>query len=91
MVGGGHKVIVFSQFLDNIGIIGRCCDLLGIEYRVIMGETDVRDRSTYVCEFQSDGAVKVIVISTRAAGQGLNLHAADRVVMYDTDFNPQVD
>ena len=39
----------------------------------------------------AESGLGVFLLSTRAGGQGLNLQAADTVIMYDTDWNPQID
>lgn len=56
------------------------------------GTTAVNERQEIIDAFSApDGDVKVLLISTRAGGLGLNVVAADTVVMYDSDFNPQND
>lgn len=56
------------------------------------GSTDLKDREEQIEEFSSPDTEKFIfLISTRAGGLGINLVTANHVVLYDSDFNPQVD
>lgn len=59
-------------------------------YVRIDGTTELRDRAENVKRFAMDD-VFVFLLSTRAGGLGLNLTAANHVVIYQQDFNPQVD
>lgn len=64
----------------------------GYEYCRIDGSTPGEDRDTYIEEFNKEGSTKfVFLLSTRAGGLGINLATADIVILYDSDWNPQVD
>jgi SNF2 family DNA or RNA helicase len=88
LVGGGHKVLLFSQFTSMLELIERELDAREIAYVKLTGET--RDREKPVRAFQS-GAVPLFLISLKAGGTGLNLTAADTVVHYDPWWNPAVE
>lgn len=49
------------------------------------------DRHAQIQSFNTDPQVKLFLLSTRAGGQGINLTAADTVILYDSDWNPQQD
>ena len=65
---------------------------LGLRYCRLDGSTPMTERQGIVDLFNSteDYAPFAMLLSTRAGGQGLNLTAADTVIIHDSDFNPQV-
>ena len=63
----------------------------GFEYCRIDGQTDGEEREASIEEFNREGSSKfVFLLSTRAGGLGINLATADTVILYDSDWNPQV-
>lgn len=64
----------------------------GYDYCRLDGSTDLELREQYISDFTSEGSSKfVFLISTRAGGLGINLMSANHVVLYDSDWNPQID
>jgi ATP-dependent DNA helicase len=55
------------------------------------GDFKMEERQEQIKLFNSDPEVKIFLLSTRAGGLGLNLTAADTVIIFDSDWNPQVD
>lgn len=88
-IEGGHKVLVFSQFVSMLQIIKRAMDEDGVRYTYLDGST--KDRQTVVETFQSDDGPPVFLISLKAGGSGLNLTAADTVIHFDPWWNPAVE
>jgi non-specific serine/threonine protein kinase len=86
IVAGGHKVLVFSQFVRMLKLIADELKKERIKFEVLTGAT--RDRQTCVKNFQEDPKTKVFLISLKAGGLGLNLTAADYVMIYDPWWNP---
>jgi superfamily II DNA or RNA helicase len=84
----GRRVLVFSQFTSMLALIEERLTAAAIAYVKITGE--VRDRATPVRDFQK-GKVPVFLISLKAGGTGLNLTAADTVILYDPWWNPAVE
>lgn len=84
-----HKVLLFSQFVRMLSILRRYLDDHEIPYAYLDGHT--KDREQAVQQFQTDDATKVFLISLRAGGFGLNLTAADYVILYDPWWNPAVE
>ena len=84
----GRRIILFSQFTSMLDLIKPELDALAIAYVEIRGET--QDRNTPVRRFQA-GDVPLILISLKAGGTGLNLTAADTVILYDPWWNPAVE
>lgn len=83
-----RRIIVFSQFTKMMDIIEGELDARGIEYLDLRGSTE--DRVTPVKRFQN-GECPLFVISLKAGGTGLNLTAADTVIIYDPWWNPAVE
>ena len=76
----------------TLNIIEDVCDMRGVEYVRLDGSTDLADREKYIEEFTAPNSnIVIFLISTRAGGLGINLATANHVVLYDSDFNPQVD
>jgi SNF2 family DNA or RNA helicase len=88
LLSEGRKIIVFSQFTSMLDLIRARFDAAGIRYSLLTGET--RDRKTAIDRFQA-GDSAVFLISLKAGGVGLNLTAADTVVIYDPWWNPAVE
>ncbi|KAK9908903.1 hypothetical protein WJX75_004497 [Coccomyxa subellipsoidea] len=88
----GHKVLVFSTMTRLLDIVEDHLDWRGIEHLRLDGSTASADRGDLVRDF-NDPASKcsVFLVSVRAGGVGVNLQAADTIIMYDTDWNPQID
>jgi superfamily II DNA or RNA helicase len=84
-----HKALVFSQFTSLLAIVRRRLDSLEIPYVYLDGRT--RDRQARVEQFQNDPNMKLFLISLKAGGLGLNLHAAEYVYLLDPWWNPAVE
>jgi superfamily II DNA or RNA helicase len=88
-IEGGHRVLVFSQFVSMLTIIKRAMDDDGVTYEYLDGST--KDRQAVVENFQSEDGPPVFLISLKAGGSGLNLTAADTVIHFDPWWNPAVE
>ena len=83
-----RRIVVFSQFTKMMDIIENELDARGIEYLDLRGSTE--DRVKPVQRFQN-GECPLFIISLKAGGTGLNLTAADTVIIYDPWWNPAVE
>ena len=88
LLAEGRKIILFSQFTSMLNLIKPELETLGIGFTEIRGAT--KDRLSPVKEFQA-GKVPLILVSLKAGGTGLNLTAADTVILYDPWWNPAVE
>jgi superfamily II DNA or RNA helicase len=88
-IAGGHKVLVFSQFVTMLQIIKRAMNEDHVAFAYLDGST--KDRQAVVEQFQSDDGPPVFLISLKAGGSGLNLTAADTVIHFDPWWNPAVE
>lgn len=87
---GGHRALVFSQFVKFLTIVREWLDEQNITYQYLDGSSSQKQRTEAVDAFQT-GHFDLFVISTRAGGFGLNLTAADYVVHLDPWWNPAVE
>jgi superfamily II DNA or RNA helicase len=88
LLSEGRKIIVFSQFTSMLDLIRNRFDAEHVRYSVLTGET--RDRKSSIDGFQN-GASDVFLISLKAGGVGINLTAADTVIIFDPWWNPAVE
>ena len=87
---GGHRALVFSQFVDHLSILRSDLDKEGITYQYLDGSTPQKERQVRVAAFQA-GEGELFLISLKAGGVGLNLTAADYVIHMDPWWNPAVE
>lgn len=85
----GAKVLVFSQFVAHLQLLREYLDLVGWRYAYLDGSTS--ERQQQVERFQQDEEVSVFLISLKAGGLGLNLTAAEYVLLLDPWWNPAVE
>ena len=85
----GHKVLIFSQFVEMLEIIRAELEKRETAYLMITGKTG--DRERLVDQFQNDESITAFLLSLKAAGSGLNLTAATYVILYDPWWNPAVE
>jgi len=83
---GGHKILLFSQFVSMLEIIRQKLKESGISFYMISGETAKEKRLKLVKNFNEDDTT-VFLISLKAGGVGLNLTGADVVIHYDPWWN----
>jgi SWI/SNF-related matrix-associated actin-dependent regulator of chromatin subfamily A member 5 len=86
------RVLIFSQMTRLLDILEDMMKIQGYQYCRIDGSTKGEDRDQYMDDFNAPNSEKfVFLLSTRAGGLGINLATADIVVLFDSDWNPQVD
>jgi superfamily II DNA or RNA helicase len=88
-VAGGHRVLVFSQFVEMLKLIRSVLEEEGVKYEWLTGAST--DRMEKVDRFNNDPTVSAFLISLKAGGTGLNLVGADTVIHFDPWWNPAVE
>ncbi|PKU30827.1 lymphoid-specific helicase [Limosa lapponica baueri] len=87
----GHKVLLFSQMTLMLDILMDYCYLRDFKFSRLDGSMSYSEREENMHQFNTDPEVFLFLVSTRAGGLGINLTAADTVIIYDSDWNPQSD
>ena len=88
-LAGGHKILVFSQFVKMLQLIAAELQEEGVPFCYLDGST--KDRLGECQKFNRDPKIPVFLISLMAGGTGLNLTGADMVIHYDPWWNPAVE
>jgi SWI/SNF-related matrix-associated actin-dependent regulator of chromatin subfamily A member 5 len=89
---GGHRVLIFSQMTRVLDILEDYATMRNYGFCRIDGSTDGELRDSQIVDYNAEGSDKFIfLLSTRAGGLGINLATADTVLLYDSDWNAQVD
>lgn len=92
IIAKGSKILIFTQMTRLLDILDDFLNFRGYKFCRIDGSTHYFDRESQIEKFQAEGSdVHIFILSTRAGGLGINLHAANTVIIYDSDWNPQVD
>ena len=87
-----HRVVLFSQFTSMLDIFEDFLNLRGYRYVRLDGSSSRTQRTLDLRVFNKEGSeVFIFLMSTRAGGLGINAQTADTVILYDSDWNPQVD
>jgi superfamily II DNA or RNA helicase len=86
-----HRVLIFSQFSSMLDILQDFLSFRDYSCARLDGSVRGEERSDVVDSFQLQQNAFVFLLSTRAGGVGLTLTAADTVVFFDSDWNPQMD
>ena len=87
----GHRVLIFCQWKKMLNIIQRFMVESGWKFARLDGSTNVSSRQTLVDKFNNDTSYFAMLLTTRTGGVGLSLVGADRVILWDPDWNPQTD
>eukprot|EP00967_Tisochrysis_lutea_P064284 scaffold83210_cov27-Tisochrysis_lutea.AAC.2 len=88
----GHRVLIFSQMTRMLDILEDYCSFRSWEYCRIDGSTSGEERDAAMEVYNAPESSKFLfLLSTRAGGLGINLATADTVIIFDSDWNPQMD
>jgi hypothetical protein len=89
LIAEGNKVLVFSQFVEMLGLIEKRISNLGCPLFKLTGKTE--NRGDLITDFRRHPGPGVFLISLKAGGSGLNLEAASYVILFDPWWNPAVE
>ncbi|KAH0601001.1 hypothetical protein MHUMG1_02002 [Metarhizium humberi] len=88
----GHRVLIFSQMVKMLDILGDYLSLRGYKFQRLDGTIAAGPRRMAINHFNADDSEDFcFLLSTRAGGLGINLMTADTVIIFDSDWNPQAD
>lgn len=87
----GHKILIFSQMTMMLDILMDYCYFRNFRFCRLDGSMSFSEREENIRNFNTNPDVFIFLVSTRAGGLGINLTAADTVIIYDSDWNPQAD
>lgn len=90
-IANGDRTLIFSQFTMVMDILEHVLETLKIEFVRLDGRTNVEDRQSILDAFHERTEIPVFLLSTKAGGAGINLACANRVIIFDSSFNPQED
>ncbi|KAI1375868.1 SNF2 family N-terminal domain-containing protein [Hypoxylon crocopeplum] len=89
-----HKTLLFAQGVKILNILQEYVKRLGdgnIKYLRMDGGTPIKDRQNLVDQFNNDPELDVFLLTTKVGGLGVNLTGANRVIIFDPDWNPSTD
>ncbi|KAF2467560.1 uncharacterized protein BDR25DRAFT_374887 [Lindgomyces ingoldianus] len=87
----GDRTLVFSQFTSVMDILEWVLDTLEMAYFRLDGQTPIAQRQDMLDQFYEDETIPVFMLSTKSGGAGINLACANKVIIFDSSFNPQDD
>ncbi|KAK5070048.1 DNA repair protein rhp26 [Lithohypha guttulata] len=88
----GHKTLLFAQHRIMLDVLEKFVrSIPGVRYRRMDGTTPIQHRQSMVDEFNNKPDLHVFLLTTKVGGLGVNLTGADRVLIYDPDWNPSTD
>lgn len=88
----GHRVLIFSQMVRILDILGDYLQIKGYNFQRLDGTVPSAQRRVSIEHFNApDSNDFAFLLSTRAGGLGINLMTADTVIIFDSDWNPQAD
>lgn len=89
---GGHKTLLFAQHRIMLDILEKFIGRMdGFNYLRMDGNTSIKERQNLVDKFNQSPNIHVFLLTTKVGGLGVNLTGADRVIIYDPDWNPSTD
>ncbi|KNC97521.1 DNA-dependent ATPase RAD26 [Spizellomyces punctatus DAOM BR117] len=87
----GHKTLLFCQTRQMQDILEKFIKTEGYKYRRMDGTTPIKNRIAMVDEYNEDPSIYVFLLTTKVGGLGINLTGANRIIIYDPDWNPSTD
>jgi DNA excision repair protein ERCC-6 len=86
-----HRVLLFTQTKQMLDVLEQFAIAQQYVYRRMDGTTPISSRQPLIAEYNNNASIFVFLLTTRVGGLGVNLTGADRVIIYDPDWNPSTD
>ncbi|GIY56968.1 DNA excision repair protein ERCC-6 [Caerostris darwini] len=87
----GHRILLFTQSRQMLQILEIFVKSKNYSYMKMDGTTTISSRQPLIAKFNSDPTIFVFLLTTRVGGIGINLTGANRIILYDPDWNPSTD
>ncbi|WVZ71859.1 hypothetical protein U9M48_020391 [Paspalum notatum var. saurae] len=87
----GHRVLLFTQTQQMLDILENFLTTSDYQYRRMDGLTPAKQRMALIDEFNNTDEIFVFILTTKVGGLGTNLTGANRIIIYDPDWNPSTD
>jgi DNA excision repair protein ERCC-6 len=87
----GHRSLLFCQTQQMLDIMEKFAQNEGFSYFRMDGDTPIKKRQIMIDSFNSDESIDLFLLTTKVGGIGVNLVGADRVLLFDPDWNPSTD
>ncbi|XP_066549213.1 DNA excision repair protein ERCC-6 [Amia ocellicauda] len=87
----GHRVLLFSQSRQMLDILEVFVKERGYSYLKMDGTTTIASRQPLIAQYNETKSIFIFLLTTRVGGLGVNLTGANRVIIYDPDWNPSTD
>jgi SNF2 family DNA or RNA helicase len=91
IIQSGHKALIFSQFVQHLKIVEEYLNEEKLDYLYLDGSVSSANRQKSVNEFQKNDAIQLFLLQLKSGGVGLNLTAADYVLIIDPWWNPAIE
>lgn len=83
-----HRVLIFVQMIEMLDIIQQWCEQQKYSYLRLDGKVEVDNRLELINKFNTDPNIFAMILTKRVGGTGLNITGANRVVIFEPDWNP---
>ncbi|KAI1721725.1 DEAD/DEAH box helicase domain-containing protein [Ditylenchus destructor] len=87
----GEKLLIFSQFTTMLDILELYLEYRNHRFFRLDGSTPVMERQELINQFNANESIPIFLLSTKAGGLGINLTAANHIIIHDIDINPYND
>ncbi|XP_014378988.1 DNA excision repair protein ERCC-6 isoform X1 [Alligator sinensis] len=87
----GHRVLLFTQSRQMLHVLEAFLRDRNYSYLKMDGTTTIASRQPLITRYNEDKSIFIFLLTTRVGGIGINLTGADRVIIYDPDWNPSTD
>ncbi len=88
---GGHRILIYSPWTQTLEQLAQMMHVRQYRFELLTGASKGEDREQMISNFTNDASIFVFLVSTHAGGEGVNLQAADTVIIFESDWNPQKD